>query len=191
MVNIIYDYNTICKNETEVKIAEQEHKDTFIVAQTFGDIFNYDVTVTQTPQYTSYDLDVEINKSKLAVEVKEYNLTEENEKKYGKNVMLKVDKLMRMQQASVGKKLLYTVILNKKDLVIFDCSKVDWASLKIVPIKQKKTQFDPNSEYVYLPTYIIPCKYAVKTVPCEINYWVYEEFEEKPQFEINANNKQT
>ena len=185
MVNIIYDYNPTINNEVDAKIANQEHKDTYVVAHTLGDLFNYDVTVTQTPQYTSYDLDVEVKEKKLAVEVKEYNLTTENEKKYGKNVMLKVDKLMRMQQASQGKKLLYTVILNKKELVIFDCSKVDWSSLKIVNIRQKKCQYDPNSEYVYLPTYIIPCKYAVKTVGCDINYWFYEEFEDKPNFTYN------
>lgn len=189
MVNIIYDYNPTCKNETDVKIAKQEHKDTYIVANTINDMFNnYEITVTQTPQYTSYDLDITFkgcNKG-MAMEVKEYNLTEENEKKYGKNVMLKVDKLMRMQKASEGKKLMYAVILNKKDLVLFDCSKIDWSTLKVVPIKQKKTQFDDNSPYVWLPTYIIPCKYAVKTTDCSFNYWIYEEFEEKPDFKINA-----
>lgn len=188
MVNIIYDYSAKCKTETEIRIAEQEHKDTYVVAHTLADLFTHnDVTVTQTPQYTSYDLDVKVGDFKsIAVEVKEYNLTEENENKYGKNVMLKVDKLMRMQQASKDKKLLYTVILNKKELVIFDCSKIDWSSLKVIPVKQKKTQFDPNSPIVYLPTYIIPCKYAVKTVPCDFNYWCYEELEDKPNFKINA-----
>lgn len=189
MVNIIYDYNPTCKNETDCKIANQEHKDTYIVANTLNDMFNnYNITVTQTPQYTSYDLDIKFDgcSKGMAMEVKEYNLSEENEKKYGKNVMLKVDKLMRMQKASEGKKLMYAVILNKKELVMFDCSKIDWSTLKVVKIKQKKTQFDENSPYVWLPTYIIPCKYAVKTTDCSFNYWVYEEFEEKPDFQINA-----
>ena len=184
MVQINYDYSAICRNEVDIRIAKQEHKDTYVVAQTFADLFNKDITVTQTPQFTSYDLEVEVASSKMAVEVKEYNLTAENEKKYGKNVMLKVDKLMRMQQASQGKKLLYTVILNKKELVIFDCSQIDWSTLKIVNVKQKKVQYNPNSPIVSLPTYIIPCKYAVKTQPCDINYWIYEEFEDKPEFTI-------
>lgn len=188
MVTINYDYSAVCKNEVDVRIAQQEHKDTYIVANTLNDIFpNENITVTQKPQFFNYDLDVEIKDKQLAVEVKEYNLPKEKEEKYGKNVLLKVDKLMRMMRESAGKKLWYAIILNKKELYIFDCSKIDWASLKIIPLKQKACQFDPNSRYIYKDTYILPCKYALKPIPCDFNYWVYEELEDKPEFTIKSN----
>lgn len=191
MVNIIYDYSAKCKTETDCKIANQEHKDTYIVATTLGDLFpNENITVTQTPQYTNYDLNVEFEgkKKQMAMEVKEYNLSEENEKKYGRNVLLKVEKLDKMvKKAKEGnKRLFYTVILNKKEMLIFDCDNIDWETITVRNIKQKITQFDPNSGYVWKPTYIIPIKLAKITKDCSLNYWFYEEFENKPNFTINA-----
>ena len=187
MVTINYDYNVVCKNETDVKIAYQEHKDTYVVGTTFGELFpNYEVTVTQLPQFSNYDLDVTIKDKDVAVEVKEFTIDDEKMDKYGENIMLKADKLMNMQKASGNKKLLYSIILNKKEVLIFDCSKLDWHNMKLINLRQKRVQMNPNSDWVVKPTYIIPCKYAIKRVPCDFTIWCYDNLETKPTFNINA-----
>lgn len=191
MVTINYNYNITCKTETDVKIAYQEHKDTYIVGNTLGDIFKgYDITVTQTPQFTHYDLDVEITSpttnKEIVVEVKEFTITDEAKEKYGENVMLKANKLMNMQNESKNKKLIYCIILNKKELLLYDCSKLDWANMKLINLHQLRTQMNPKAGYVVEPTYIIPTKYAIKRVPCDFNYWCYENLEDKPTFKINV-----
>ena len=164
--------NNTKKEQIAKRIAEQEKKDRFVASRCLEQILSAhtDLQLTATSVTDFVDLYGEVTsaktgkRKKFTVEIKERFKNKENLERYP-TAELKVDKLERMKKKQKGA-LLYMVLLNEKDCLLFDLSKQDWDKTKIVIWNIKKTQLDPNSEKVPTPVYLIPYESAIVKIDC-------------------------
>lgn len=97
----------------------------------------------------------------FVIEVKERFKNEEQLIKYPE-CELRVDKFQRMlSEAPNGTSLLYMVLLNEEVGYIYNMKKLDWSKVTTFNWRIKQTQVDPNSPYLYYPTYKIPTELAI------------------------------
>ena len=159
-------------NYTE-KIRLQEEKDRYVATKCLERLLykGSDLQITPTEIEDYVDLNCSIINTKgnyvpFNVEIKERYKNEEQLAKYP-NAELKVAKLERMKQATpTGTKLLYMVLLNEKECLLFDLDKIDWDLIPKRNWRIKQTQFNPNSPYISTPTYFIPYSAATATLDC-------------------------
>jgi len=153
---------------TTQKIYNQEIKGRFIGSKCLNKMFGgRDLKIQPTAIKESVDLKCNAygksgKRANFNVEVKERYKNQENLKKYP-YAELKVDKLNRMRKATPqGTKLFYMVLLNAKEMLLFDIDKIDFSKVKIFNWWTKKCQEDENSELIETPIYQIPYKLAIK-----------------------------
>ena len=147
---------------TTQKIYNQEIKGRFIATKCLNQMLSSrDVKINPTAIKESVDLKCNAYGQKgkrvnFNVEVKERYKNQDNLKKYP-FAELKVDKLERMRQATPkGTKLYYMVLLNGKEMLLFNLDKIDFNEIKIFNWWTKKCQEDDNSELIETPIYQIP-----------------------------------
>ncbi len=155
------------------RIRLQEEKDRYVAQKCLEKLLykgsDLQITPTNIEDYVDLNCSVINTKGKkipFNVEIKERYKDEEQLQKYP-NAELKVAKLKRMKQATpTGTKLLYMVLLNEKECLLFDLNKIDWSNIPLRNWRIKQTQFNPNSPYVSTPTYFIPYSAATATLDC-------------------------
>ena len=154
------------------EVEKNEEKGRFVAEYVLSDFLrNYDYYVTSTPINCSVDLKGTVSTTNRSldfqVEVKQRFKTDEQLKKYGNKVELRVDKYERMLSESPnGTALLYMVLLNENTAYIFNMKKLDWSRVETFNWRIKQTQVDPHSPYKYFPTYIIPTDLAIGKIDC-------------------------
>lgn len=154
------------------QVQKNEEKGRYIAENVLSDFLkNYQYSVTATPVDCYVDLKGTITTSKrnidFQVEVKQRYKSEEQIMKYGSNVELRVDKYNRMLTESPnGTSLLYMVLLNESTVYLFNMKKLDWSKVTTFNWKIRQTQVDPNSPYLYYPTYKIPTTLAFAKLDC-------------------------
>lgn len=161
-------------------IEEQERKDRFVASKCLEHLFskgkNLTIVPTEITDYVDLNCSVVNLKDRLIpfnVEIKERFKNEEQLAKYP-NAELKEEKLERMRNATKeGVKLLYMVLLNNKTCLVFDLDNLDWSKVEKRNWRIKRTQLNPNSDYITVPTYFIPYELAVATMDCSgfFNEW--------------------
>ena len=93
---------------------------------------------------------------------------------------MKIDKLNRMRKATPqGTKLFYMVLLNAKEMLLFDIDKIDFSKVKIFNWWTKKCQEDENSELIETPIYQIPYEWAIKKLNIEQYFEDYAVFKQR------------
>lgn len=158
------------KNTNE-RIKQQEKKDRYVAEKCLKKILSAgtNLQMSGTELTCSVDIKGEVtNKNNKRVafscEIKERNKSPEQLQKWP-NAELKVEKLNRMKKDKRGI-LLYMVLLNEKECLLFNLSKINWATIPLRIWNIKKTQFNPNSPVVPTPTYFIPYDLAIKRIDC-------------------------
>lgn len=160
------------KAELRKRIEAQEKKDRFVASKCLAQILSAhtDLQLTATSITSWVDLYGEVTSAKtgrrkqFTVEIKERFKDADQLKKYP-TAELKVEKAERMQKSQKGA-LLYMVLLNEKECLLFDLTNQDWDNTKQVIWNIKKTQLDPNSEKVPTPVYLIPYDKAIVKIDC-------------------------
>lgn len=142
------------KNTVENAIQHEEKYDSFIVERIYQQLKGENFYFQNYPQFSYCDCYSEISQNgkriKWNTEIKQSN------KDYS-NFLLKVDKLQRMKRFTTKELGLYLVYLHcDNKAYIYNCYALDWSQIPHKLIRQKKTQLDPNSEYEYIDTYLIP-----------------------------------
>ncbi len=163
------------------KIEQQEEMDRYVAEECLKWLMRKGKELIMIPtQITDYvDLNCSIiNKEDkrvpFNVEIKERYKNEEQLAKYP-CAELKEEKLERMKSITPeGTQLLYMVLLNKKECLIFNLSKLDWSKVEKRNWRIKRTQFNPYSDYVTYPTFFIPYDMAVAKCDCSNFFNQYE-----------------
>ena len=142
------------KNTVENAIQNEEKYDSFIVERIYLKLKGENLFFSEYPQFSYCDCYSEISQNgkryKWNTEIKQSN-------KDFPNFLLKVDKLQRMRRFTAKELGLYIVYLNcDNKAYIYNCNALDWSQIPHKLIRQKKCQLDPNSEYEYIDTYMIP-----------------------------------
>ena len=153
------------------KIELQEKKDRFIATKCLQQILSggteLEINPTDILDYVDLNCSIKNRKGKTVpfnVEIKERYKDEKQLEKYP-NAELKVSKLKRMKSVTnKGTKLLYMVLLNDKECLLFDLDKLDWTKVDTHIWRIKKTQLDPNSGYIDELTHFIPYALAIKRI---------------------------
>lgn len=167
-------------NEVSERIEAQERQDRYVASECLKVMLRKgkDLTIKPTPILESVDLNCSVInlKDKLIqfnVEIKERNKNEWQLEHYP-HAELKVDKYNRMREATPeGTRLLYMVLLNNQTCLVFDLDNLDWSKVEKRDWVIKRTQMNPNSDYVSTPTYFIPYDLAVVSMDCSayFNEW--------------------
>lgn len=164
------------------KIQEQEMKDRFVATQCLKKILykgsNLQINPTQITDFVDLNCKVTNTYGKeipFNVEIKERFKSEQNLLKYP-NAELKVDKYNRMRFATPqGTKLFYMVLLNNEKCFLYDLDKLDWNKVQMKNWRIKKTQMNPNSEFITVPTFFIPYSEATCTIDCSEYFQQYQQ----------------
>lgn len=160
------------QNYISEQVQKNEEKGRYVAENVLSDFLkNYQYNITATPITSYVDLKGTVTTTQknldFQVEVKQRFKTEEQILKYGSNVELRVDKYKRMLSESPnGTSLLYMVLLNESKAYLFNMKKLDWSKVSTFNWKIKQTQVDPNSPYLYYPTFKIPTNLAFVTLDC-------------------------
>ena len=163
------------------KIELQEEKDRYVASECLKWLLrkgtNLNITPTEITDYVDLNCSVinqKGNNVPFNVEIKERFKNEQQLQK-NPNAELKVDKLERMRSVTKkGTKLLYMVLLNNKTCYLFNLDKLDWSKVEKRNWRIKRTQFNPNSDYITVPTYFIPYELADVTMDCSNFFNDYE-----------------
>lgn len=153
------------------KIETQEKKDRFIAVKCLTKLLSggTDLQITQTEITDYVDLNCSIVNKKgktipFNVEIKERYKDDKQLAKYP-NAELKDNKLKRMKSVTPkGTKLLYMVLLNNKECLLFDLDKINWDKVDTHYWHIKKTQMNPNSGYEDVLTHFIPYEMALSRI---------------------------
>lgn len=155
------------------KIEAQEKKDRYVASECLKWLMrkgkDLEINPTQITDYV--DLNCSIINTKnvkvpFNVEIKERFKSEEQLNKYP-HAELKVDKYERMKDATPkGTALLYMVLLNNETCYLFNMNTIDWSKVEKRNWRIKRTQFNPNSDYVTVPTFFIPYDLATAKMDC-------------------------
>ena len=163
------------------KIEQQENMDRYVAEECLKWLMRRgkDLTIvpTDTTDYVDLNCSV-INNNNIKVpfnvEIKERFKNGEQLIKYP-CAELKEEKLERMKSVTPkGTTLLYMVLLNKEKCLIFNLSKLDWSKVEKKNWRIKRTQFNPNSDYVTYPTFFIPYDMAIAKCDCSNFFNQYE-----------------
>lgn len=165
----------------EKNIEAQEKKDRYVASECLKWLMRKGSELTILPTDTKDYVDLNCSvintnnvKVPFNVEIKERFKNDDQLKKYP-HAELKVDKLERMKSVTPdGTRLLYMVLLNNKTCYLFNLSNLDWSRVEKRNWRIKRTQFNPYSDYVTVPTYFIPYDMATVTMDCS-NY--FEDYE--------------
>lgn len=156
--------------ELKEKIRKQEIKDRYIGTKVLEQVFSgRNITCTALPVWANTDIACSAtgkngNTVNFQVEVKERNKSDWQLEKYPQ-AELKVDKLKKMKQyAGDNAKLVYMVLLNDKEALLFYLNKIDFSKIDKTVWHIKKTQYDNYSEYEEAPIYLIPYSMAFKKI---------------------------
>ena len=160
-------------SELSRKIEAQEIQDRYVASECLKVIFQKgeNLVIVPTDIRASVDLNcsvVNLKKDTIPfnVEIKERNKNEWQMKNYP-YAELKVDKYRRMREATPeGTRLLYMVLLNNKTCYLFHMDKLDWTKVGQMDWTIKRTQMDPKSDYITVPTLLIPFEQACYTMDC-------------------------
>lgn len=152
-------------------ITAQEKKDRFIASKCLTELLSKgkDLQIKPTEITDSVDLNCSVvnkNNKKIPfnVEIKERYKSDYQLKLYP-NAELKADKLKRMKSVTPkGTKLFYMVLLNNKECLLFDLDKLDWSKVTTKYWHIKRTQVNPNSDYIDVLTHFIPYDLALKRI---------------------------
>lgn len=163
------------------KIEAQEAKDRYVASECLKWLIpngrDLEINPTKITDYVDLNCSVVIPngfKVPFNVEIKERFKNEEQLKKYP-HAELKVDKLERMKSVTPeDTSLLYMVLLNNKTCFIFNMDKLDWSKVETRKWRIKRTQLNPNSDYITVPTHFIPYELAVATMDCSNFFQQYE-----------------
>ena len=170
--------STTTNDEVQKDIESNESRDRYVAARMIYDSVKdgvTDITITPTDLYCPVDLRCSCTiplpeyttstTCNFNIEIKERNKDSEALQKYPE-VELKVSKYRRMKQESKGKHLFYFVLLNEKVGYIFNLTDgiEKLSDVRIFKWRIKRTQLNPNSDYVEEPTYLIPTKNAIRTI---------------------------
>lgn len=162
-------------------IEAQEEKDRYVASECLKWLMrngkNLTIVPTEITDYVDLNCSVintENNLVPFNVEIKERFKNDEQLAKYP-FAELKEAKLQRMMSVTPNNtRLLYIVLLNKKDCLVFNLSKLDWSKVEKRNWRIKRTQFNPNSDYVTVPTYFIPYSMAIAKCDCSNFFEEYE-----------------
>lgn len=172
------NYVSTCTDEVNANINQNETRDRYVAARMIYDTVKEgvsDITITPTDIYCPVDLCcsctvpiTEYNTTTTCnfdVEIKERFKDAETLKKYP-DVELRVSKYNRMKRQSKGRHLYYFVLLNEKVGYMFDLTNgiEKLQDVSVFKWRIKRTQLNPNSDYVEEPTYLIPVKNAIRTI---------------------------
>lgn len=167
--------NTWSKN-----IETQESKDRFVASECLKWLCregtNLQIAATEIQESVDLRCSI-INNHNIRVpfnvEIKErYKSAEKlNSSPYAE---LKVDKYNRMRAATPeGTVLLYMVLLNQKTCLLYNLDKLDWSKVQTRNWRIKRTQMNPNSDYITVPTFFIPYSEATVCMDCSIFFQQY------------------
>lgn len=78
------------------------------------------------------------------------------------HTLLKQGKLLRMKNESEGLPLYFVVLLNEQYGYIYNCRTINWNDVELVNLRQKRIQYNPNSDWINIPTYRIPYNMGYK-----------------------------
>lgn len=162
-------------------IEEQENKDRYVASECLKWIMrkgtDLEINPTEITDYVDLNCSIINTKGKKVpfnVEIKERFKDKEQLKKYP-NAELKEAKLKRMKsETPEGTSLLYMVLLNREKCLVFNLSKLDFNKIEKKNWRIKRTQLNPNSDYVTVPTYFIPYSMADATMDCSNFFNQYE-----------------
>lgn len=168
-------------NTTKQKIELQEAKDRFVASECLKFLFrnqkNLIINPTDITDWVDLNCIVDTNNKgevPFNVEIKERFKSPEQLAKYP-NAELKVDKYERMKAVTPkGTVLFYMVLLNNEKCLIFNMDKINWDNVVKKNWWIKRTQMNPNSDYVCTPTYFIPYSEATVTMDCSNYFNNYE-----------------
>lgn len=168
------------------RLVEKERQDRFIAEKCLADAFETGKNLNCIPTDITCSVDLYCsveNKSNNVIyfntEIKERNKNYWQLKNYP-TAELKVEKYQKMKEATPeGTKLLYMVLLNKKDCLIFDLDNIDFTKVNTDYWRVKETEYSGESKYKWYLTYFIPYSMAVKKVPCSEYYQKYKDLKEK------------
>lgn len=162
------------ENNLNQQIELQEIKDRYVANKCLNKVFtNKNLLIYPTDISCSVDLKCFVNNRPFNVEIKERYKNGKQLEKYP-NAELKVDKLRRMRlETPQGTPLIYMVLLNEEKCLMFNLDKLDWTTVEKRDWWIKRTQLDPNSDYVCTPTYFIPYSAATVTMDCKEFYTQY------------------
>lgn len=162
-----YKFNS--SDTTQQRIAKQEEKDRFLVQQLLGERFVGTDVTCGVDGFATLD-----NGKKIAIEIKERNVTDEQFKKYPE-ALLKVNKLASIKKDNQGcTTLLFTFFQQQKKLYIFNLSALDFEhEISKVSFNNKITQFSDNSGYRQETLYSIPLSKAIHSIDVTKQYNAY------------------
>ena len=162
-----YKFNS--SDTTQQRIAKQEEKDRFLVQQLLGDRFVGTDVTCGVDGFATLD-----NGKKLAIEIKERNVTDEQFNQYPV-ALLKVNKLASIRKDNQGcTTLLFTFFQQQKKLYIFNLSALNFErDISKVSFKNKITQFSDNSGYRQEILYSIPLSKAIHSIDVTKQYNAY------------------
>ena len=162
-----YKFNS--SDTTQQRIAKQEEKDRFLVQQLLGDRFVGTDVTCGVDGFATLD-----NGKKLAIEIKERNVTDEYFNQYPV-ALLKVNKLASIRKDNQGcTTLLFTFFQQQKKLYIFNLSALNFErDISKVSFKNKITQFSDNSGYRQEILYSIPLSKAIHSIDVTKQYNAY------------------
>lgn len=141
-------------NTVENAIQQEEKYDSFIVERIYQQLKGQNFYFKNYPQFSYCDCYSEISQNNKRYK---WNTEIKQSKQDFPNFLLKVDKLQRMRRFTAKDCGLYLIYLNcDNKAYIYNCNTLDWSQIPHKLIRQKKCQLDPNSEYEYIDTYIIP-----------------------------------
>lgn len=162
-----YKFNS--SDTTAQRIAKQEEKDRFLVHQLLGDKFKGTQVTCGVDGFATLD-----NGKKLAIEIKERNVTDEQFKQYPV-ALLKVNKLASIKKDNQGcTTLLFTFFQQQKKLYIFNLSTLDFENeISKVSFNNKITQFSDYSGYRQETLYSIPISKAIYSIDVTKQYNAY------------------
>ena len=162
-----YKFNS--SDTTQQRIAKQEEKDRFLVQQLLGERFVGTDVTCGVDGFATLD-----NGKKLAIEIKERNVTDEYFNQYPV-ALLKVNKLASIKKDNQGcTTLLFTFFQQQKKLYIFNLSALDFErEISKVSFKNKITQFSDNSGYRQEILYSIPLSKAIHSIDVTKQYNAY------------------
>lgn len=152
------------KEQINNEVKKNEYRDRIIASKVLQD-YAFDeamfiMTVSAKTLDCHYDLvgeQFDDKKEQYICEVKE-NTTNP---KYKVKAIIKRQKIQDIKRLSHGRKCYFISLLDQKFGYIFDIDKIPWNKVKMLWLKQKKTQVDDNSEMVILPTYFIDYSLAI------------------------------
>lgn len=162
-----YKFNS--SDTTAQRIAKQEEKDRFLVHQLLGDKFKGTQVTCGVDGFATLD-----NGKKLAIEIKERNVTDDYFKKYPV-ALLKVNKLASIKKDNQGcTTLLFTFFQQQKKLYIFNLSTLDFENeISKVTFNNKIRQFADNSGYRQETLFSIPLSKAIHSINVTKQYNAY------------------